>query len=143
MVGCSPAALEGQTLRASVARLKGRKREDSLVVVSAYLRPVGSANSGGLATDLAALSQDILRQQSQQRWYAETSTHALVAKVQKQTRHHQSHNSEVTKDAQGASLVETLSECSLFNRTGPDPEYTCHRTQGMSVVDYMLAPLGS
>jgi hypothetical protein len=51
---------------------------------------------------------------------------ALVAKVQKQTRHHQSHNSEVTKDAQGASLVETLSECSLFslaNRTGPDPEY--------------------
>jgi hypothetical protein len=39
---------------------------------------------------------------------------------------------EVTKDAQGASLVETLSECSLFslaNRTGPDPEYTCHRTQ--------------
>jgi hypothetical protein len=41
------------------------------------------------------------------------STHALVAKVQKQTRHHQSH-SEVTKDAQGASL-ETLSECSLFS----------------------------
>jgi hypothetical protein len=42
------------------------------------------------------------------------STHALVAKVQKQTRHHQSHNSEGT-DAQGASLVETLSECSLFS----------------------------
>jgi hypothetical protein len=57
------------------------------------------------------------------RWYARRTHYS----GQKQTRHHQSHTWRGTKDAQGASLVETLSECSLFslaNRTGPDPEYT-------------------
>jgi hypothetical protein len=81
--------------QATWLRLKGRKREDSLVVVSAYLRPVSATRTqADWQSDLAALSQDILHwQQNSNGGGAETSTHALVAKVQKQTRHHQSHNS--------------------------------------------------
>jgi hypothetical protein len=62
----------------------------------------------------------------------------LVAKVQKQTRHHQSHIREVTKDAQGASLVETLSECSSAWQTGQaQTRIYLPPHAGMSVVDYM------
>jgi hypothetical protein len=137
--------LRWRTLRASdVAPPKRSQEGRPLVVVSAYLRPVSATRTqADWQSDLAALSQDILH------WQQKSAT-VVVCEIQRthwsprcrSKRAITSPNSEGT-DAQGASLVETLSECSLFSldRTGPDPEYTCHRTQA-SVVDYW-APLGS
>ena len=135
--------------QATWLRLKGRKREDSLVVVSAYLRPVSTTRKqADWQSDLAALSQDILH------WQDKKMTVVVLgdfnARIGRQgTEGHMPSPvpqfGEVTKDAQGASLVEKLSKCSLFslaNRAGPEPEYTCHHTQGMSIVDYMLGPAG-
>jgi hypothetical protein len=68
-------------------------------------------------SDLAALSQDILHwQQSQQRWWC-GDFNARIGRQGAEANAITSPNSEVTKDAQGASLVETLSEC-MFSLTG-------------------------
>jgi hypothetical protein len=75
MVGCSPAALKGKRYAQATAPPKGRKREDSLVVVSAYLRPVSATRTqADWQSDLAALSQDILHWQ-QKSVVCVTSTH--------------------------------------------------------------------
>jgi endonuclease/exonuclease/phosphatase family metal-dependent hydrolase len=64
MVGCSPAALKGKRYAQATWLRQGRKREDSLVVVSAYLRPVSATRTqADWQSDLAALSQDILHWQ--------------------------------------------------------------------------------
>jgi hypothetical protein len=138
--------VEGQTLRAATWLRLGRKREDSLVVVSAYLRPVSATRT---QADWQPTWQLCLRtfctgNKSQQRWWwwrlqrthwspRCRSKRAITSPTIR----------EVTKDAQGASLVETLSECSpAWNRTGPDQNILA-TARSMSVVDYMLAPLGS
>jgi hypothetical protein len=37
-------------------------------------------------------------------------------------------------------LMNTTGLYSLANRKGPETRYTCIRTQGQSVVDYLMGP---
>ena len=132
--------------QATWIRLKSKSKQNSIVLVSAYVRPISQTRSHvDFANDLVALTDDIECWQQRNtvvvcgdfnarigRQGAESSTNSVVPPF-----------GEITRDAQGAALVDLMNTTGLFslaNRIGPETEYTCIRTQGRSVVDYLMGP---
>jgi hypothetical protein len=63
--------------------------------------------------------------------------HALGARCRVPTNSVVPQFGEITRDAQGATLVDLMNTTGLYslaNRKGPETRYTCIRTQGQSVV---------
>jgi exonuclease III len=132
--------------QATWVRMKSKSKQNSIVLVSAYVRPISQTRShADFANDLVALTEDIEHWQRKNtvvvcgdfnarigRQGAESPTNSVVPQF-----------GEITRDAQGATLVDLMNTTGLFslaNRTGPETQFTCIRTQGQSVVDYFLGP---
>jgi exonuclease III len=132
--------------QATWVRMKSKSRQNSIVLVSAYVRPVSPTRShADFAEDLNALTVDIEYWQRNNtvvvcgdfnarigRQGADAPTNSVIPQF-----------GETTRDAQGATLVDLMNTTGMFslaNRTGPDTKFTCIRTQGQSVVDYFMGP---
>jgi hypothetical protein len=113
--------------QATWVRLKSKSRQNSLVLVSAYVRPISPTRSQAEFADDLSLTVDIEHWQQKNtvvvcgdfnarigRQGAESPTNSVVPQFE-------------TRDAQGATLVDLMNTTGLYslaNRKGPETRYT-------------------
>jgi exonuclease III len=111
------------------------------LIASVYLRPTSAQHTiEAYQTELAHLEEDI------RHWRNKDFTvvicgdfNARIGQDDKEGSH-VPHFGEDTRNNQGNDLINLMERCNIFclnNRIAPT-QYTCIRSQGMSVVDYLL-----
>lgn len=133
--------------QASWIKLKSPRKADTVIIASVYMRPVSDTRSiSDMAADLAAFANDLAHWQDKATVLVCGDFNARIGRRGASGGMNQvvPEFGEGNCDAAGANLILMMEENGLFslaNRTsGKGTQFTCKRTQGQSVVDYIMGP---
>ena len=133
--------------QATWVRVKGTNRRNNLIIASVYIPPVSDTRSfAEVAADFENLAFDVEHWNNRNKVLVCGDLNARIGNSigETATVHPRvPRYGEETINAEGKALIQLLNQCDLFclgNRFGPVTHYTCLRTQGNSVVDYLLGP---
>ena len=133
--------------QATWVRVKGTNRRNHLIIASVYVPPVSDTRSSADVTaDFENLAIDIEYWSKKSKVLVCGDLNARIGNSSGETAEVYPRVPRFGEDAinaEGKALIQLLAQCDLFslaNRFGPETQYTCLRTQGNSVVDYLLGP---
>jgi mRNA deadenylase 3'-5' endonuclease subunit Ccr4 len=132
---------KGKSLIKPWVRLKSKSRQNSLVLVSAYVRPISTRSQAEFADDLSALTVDIEHWQQKNTVVVCGDFNARIGRqVESQLSSPSVRRDHAGRSRSYASGSHEHNRAVQFGKQKGETRYTCIRTQGQSVVDYLMGP---